>query len=105
MPQRPVRAIRKTGDRPPFLLYGKRGLSPIYYLLDTGYTPYEGRDLIGWPVVVISRGEVIVEDGKLHAERGRGEFLACERADAFTPLGRQVPEMAQLDAWGTPLKL
>ena len=54
---------------------------------------------------MISRGEVIVEDGKLHAERGRGEFLACERADAFTPLGRQVPEMAQLDAWGTPLKL
>ena len=72
---------------------------------NAGYTPYEGRDLTGWPVVVISRGEVIVEDGKLHAERGRGQFVACERADAFKPLGRQVPEMAQLAAWNTPLQV
>ena len=72
---------------------------------NTGYTPYEGRDLTGWPIVVISRGEVIVEDGKLHAERGRGAFLARERSDELAPLGRQVPEMAQLDAWKTPLQL
>jgi dihydropyrimidinase len=72
---------------------------------NAGYTPYEGRDLTGWPVVVISRGEVIVEDGKLHAERGRGQFVPCEHADAFEPLGRQVPEMAQLAAWNTPLQL
>ena len=70
---------------------------------NAGYTPYEGRDLTGWPVVVISRGDVIVEDGKLHAERGRGQFVACERAKRSKPLGRQVPEMAQLAAWNTPL--
>jgi len=34
--------------------------------------------LTGWPVIVLSRGEVIVQDGKLAAERGRGRFL--ERA-------------------------
>ncbi|HUP95168.1 MAG TPA: dihydropyrimidinase [Burkholderiales bacterium] len=72
---------------------------------NTGYTPYEGRDLTGWPVVVISRGEVIVEDGKLNAERGRGQFLTRARSDELAPLGRQVPEMAQLDAWNTPLQL
>jgi dihydropyrimidinase len=72
---------------------------------NAGYTPYEGRELTGWPVVVVSRGEVIVEDGKLHAERGRGRFVECGRADAFKPLGRQVPEMAQLAAWNTPLQL
>jgi dihydropyrimidinase len=72
---------------------------------NAGYTPYEGRDLTGWPVVVISRGEVIVDGGQLRAERGRGKFLACERAEAFAPLGRQVPEMAQLTAWNTPLQL
>lgn len=71
----------------------------------TGYTPYEGRELTGWPVTVVSRGEVIVEGGKLNAARGRGQFLARGRSAALEPLGRQVPEMAQLAAWNTLLKL
>ena len=75
---------------------------------NTGYTPYEGRELNGWPVTVLSRGEIIVDQGKLHAEnavRGRGRFLAREPSEALRPLGRQVPELAQLTAWNTPLKL
>jgi dihydropyrimidinase len=71
----------------------------------TGYTPYEGRELTGWPVTVLSRGEVIVDGGKLSAERGRGQFLARAPSEALAPLGRQIPEMAQLAAWNTPLKL
>ena len=71
----------------------------------TGYTPYRGRRLQGWPVTVLSRGEVIVEDGKLAAARGRGQFLAREPSEALRPLGRDVPEMAQLKAWETPLQL
>ncbi len=71
----------------------------------TGYTPYEGRELKGWPVTVLSRGEVIVDDGQLNAERGRGQFLARAPSAALEPLGRQVPEMAQLAAWNTPLQL
>lgn len=71
----------------------------------TGYTPYEGRELKGWPVTVLSRGEVIVDAGKLSAERGRGQFLARAPSAALEPLGRQVPEMAQLAAWNTPLEL
>jgi dihydropyrimidinase len=42
---------------------------------NAGYTPYEGRTIRGWPEVVISRGRVVVEDGKLHAERGSGRYL------------------------------
>ena len=42
-----------------------------------GYTPYEGRSITGWPITVISRGRVVVDAGKLHAERGSGEFVAC----------------------------
>src|SRR3954447_7674516 len=72
---------------------------------NTGYTPYKGRELKGWPVSVLSRGEVIIEDGKLHAERGRGRFLAREPSEALRPLGRDVPETAQLKAWRTPLEL
>ena len=72
---------------------------------NVGYTPYAGRELKGWPATVISRGEVIVENGKLAAERGRGRFIVRAPSDGTTPAGRKVPEMAQLDAWGTPLSL
>jgi len=71
----------------------------------TGYTPYKGRKLKGWPVTVLSRGEVIVQDGKCSAERGRGRFLARQPSEALQPLGRDVPETAQLKAWKTPLEL
>ena len=71
----------------------------------TGYTPYKGRKLKGWPITVLSRGEVIVEDGQLKADRGRGRFLAREPSEALKPLGRDVPETAQLKAWRTPLEL
>lgn len=69
-----------------------------------GYTPYEGRELTGWPETVLSRGDVIVADGELDAARGRGQYLAREIADSARPAGLQVPEMAQLDAWDTPLE-
>ncbi|MCL4746287.1 MAG: dihydropyrimidinase [Burkholderiaceae bacterium] len=68
-----------------------------------GYTPYEGRSISGWPVTVISRGDVIVHEGELHAERGRGRYLAREAADSARPAGLHVPEVSQLDAWDTPL--
>jgi dihydropyrimidinase len=42
---------------------------------NVGYTPYEGRTVRGWPEVVVSRGRVIVEDGRMHAERGSGQYL------------------------------
>jgi len=43
----------------------------------TGYTPYEGKMLKGWPTTVISRGQVVVDNGQLSAELGRGLFLPC----------------------------
>ncbi len=39
------------------------------------YTPYEGREVTGWPRLVLSRGRVLVEGETLHAERGSGKFL------------------------------
>jgi dihydropyrimidinase len=72
---------------------------------NVGYTPYTGRELQGWPVIVISRGEVIIENGALAVERGRGRFIARAASEATAPTGRKVAEMAQLEQWGTPLKL
>src|SRR5690349_14474543 len=54
---------------------------------------------------VVALAGLIVQDGKLSAERGRGRFLAREPSDALRPLGREVPEIAQLKAWKTPLEL
>jgi len=39
------------------------------------YNPYEGRKVKGKPVVVMSRGEVIVEKDKFLGKRGRGRFI------------------------------
>jgi dihydropyrimidinase len=61
-----------------------------------GYTPYEGRTIQGWPVVVLSRGRVVVENGTLNAERGSGRFLPCASPDAAKPLERLPPEIARL---------
>jgi dihydropyrimidinase len=39
------------------------------------YTPFEGMVVRGWPVVTISRGEVIWMGGEVRGEAGRGRFV------------------------------
>jgi dihydropyrimidinase len=39
------------------------------------YTPYEGLEVTGWPVMTILRGEVACDDGKVLLEPGTGRFL------------------------------
>ena len=70
---------------------------------NVGYTPYEGRRLRGWPVTVLSRGRVVVEDGKLAAQRGSGKFLPCALSEAAKPSGVPVPELASVADTGVPL--
>jgi dihydropyrimidinase len=43
---------------------------------NVGYTPYEGREITGWPVTVLNRGKVVVDNGRLLASRGDGHFVA-----------------------------
>lgn len=45
------------------------------------YTPYEGRQVTGWPETVISRGEIVISGGVLTAKEGRGAFLKCDLPD------------------------
>ena len=49
------------------------------------YTPYEGMVIDGWPVTVLSRGDLIIENQKLVAAAGRGEFLPCSRPAMARP--------------------
>ncbi len=55
------------------------------------HTPYEGVQVRGWPVVVISRGDVVYTDGQVTSSPGRGRFLQCER-----PFARQAGPGAAL---------
>ncbi|MBI3376264.1 MAG: dihydropyrimidinase [Betaproteobacteria bacterium] len=69
----------------------------------TGYTPYAGRELTGWPVSVFSRGEQVVDGGNFLGKPGRGRFLQRVPSDALQPAGRCIPEISQLKTWNTPL--
>lgn len=53
------------------------------------YTPYEGLSVQGWPETVLSRGDVVVADGRLHAEPGRGRFLEQKTSSAWGIAGAQ----------------
>jgi dihydropyrimidinase len=39
------------------------------------YTPYEGIEVVGWPVMTLLRGKVIADDGRVVGEAGDGQFL------------------------------
>jgi dihydropyrimidinase len=53
----------------------------------TGYTPYAGRTVRGWPTHVIRRGDMIVDDGALQAAPGSGQFLPRGGGHAASPRG------------------
>jgi dihydropyrimidinase len=59
----------------------------------TGYTPYEGRSVTGWPEIVLSRGRVVVRDGKLQVAPGSGRFLPRQAGEAAKPAGSPACEI------------
>jgi dihydropyrimidinase len=69
-----------------------------------GYTPYGGRTVKGWPSVVLRRGSVIVEHGKLDADPGTGKFLPRAAGWAAAPLGRKSPEFDSQQNFGAKLE-
>jgi dihydropyrimidinase len=50
--------------------------------MQVDYSLYEGFAVRGCPHVVLSRGEVIVENGTWLGKRGRGQFI---KRDGFAP--------------------
>jgi len=46
---------------------------------DGDYSPWEGWDVEGWPVMTVRRGEIVVEDGELLARPGSGRFVKRAR--------------------------
>jgi dihydropyrimidinase len=50
------------------------------------YTPYEGRELTGWPTTVVLGGKIMVRDGTLTGRKGDGRYRARNRSQFATGL-------------------
>jgi len=57
------------------------------------YTPYEGMELTGWPITVLSRGRRVVDAGRLVAKPGDGRFIKRDPIDLTGRRGTRVPEL------------
>ena len=47
-----------------------------------GYSIYAGREVTGWPVVTIRRGEIVYQNGEVRAAAGSGQLLRRSRWQA-----------------------
>jgi len=51
------------------------------------YTPYEGREVTGWPVLTMRRGEVVMQGGVVSATPGSGRYIPVPEYDFIKPSG------------------
>ncbi|WP_162941799.1 dihydroorotase [Desertimonas flava] len=79
-PQKGELAVGTDGDLVVVDLERQRRVSPEMTMSE--YTsPFEGKELVGWPDLTVRRGEVIFRDGQVLAEPGSGRVVP-RRADA-----------------------
>ena len=69
------------------------------------FTPYEGMQITGWPATVIQRGNLIVENDQLLAERGCGAFIERNKIDCTGMPGVLAPELDTARNFGVDLGL
>jgi dihydropyrimidinase len=62
------------------------------------YTPFEGRSVTGWPVTVLSRGEVVCDGGVLYGQKGRGAFLECGTPEPAAKAAQDAKEASWISA-------
>ena len=51
--------------------------------METDYTPYEGRTVTGWPVLVMLRGQVVFADGDVIDPGPTGQFVPAQAIDLW----------------------
>ena len=69
----------------------------------TGYSPYEGRQVVGWPEVVLRRGQIVISNGEFAAGSGKGVFLPRQGGEAAKPSGKSSPEFDPARNFGAEL--
>ncbi|WNJ89774.1 dihydropyrimidinase [Bosea sp. 685] len=70
---------------------------------NTGYNPFAGRTITGWPETVLRRGEVVVTQGALKAQPGSGRLMLREAGEATRPTGTLSPEFDPARNFGAKL--
>jgi len=53
----------------------EKRITPEESLYEMDWYPFEGMRVKGWPVVTISKGKIIWENGQFQGKQGEGEFL------------------------------
>ena len=74
----PKKGVVAVGSDADLVLVDPDVRRPLTYDMlheNTDYTPYEGFPLAGYPMMTISRGEIIVKEGRFVGRKGRGRFL------------------------------
>jgi dihydropyrimidinase len=74
-PRKGTIAVGSDGDMVIWDAEREVTLSARTHHMRVDYNPYEGRVVKGAPAAVLSRGDVIVEDGKFKGVHGRGLFV------------------------------
>jgi dihydropyrimidinase len=59
-----------------------RTISAADLHMPTDYSPYEGQSVTGWPTTVVSRGRIVVDEGRLIDPGPVGEFIPAQPIDA-----------------------
>jgi len=59
----------------------------------TGYNPWRGRTVRGWPQTVLRRGEIVMSEGRLHAAPGSGRWVPMDRSPAMEPVPGVYPSI------------
>lgn len=68
------------------------------------YNPFEGMEVTGWPVTVLSRGRRVVDHGELLANPGDGAFVARDRTDLSGMTGTRLPETDPATNFGVKVR-
>ncbi|WP_027416705.1 dihydropyrimidinase [Aneurinibacillus terranovensis] len=74
-PKKGTIAVGSDADIVIFDPKAERTLSAFTHHMNVDYNPFEGMKVVGEPVTVLSRGEVIVRDKQFLGKKGRGEYL------------------------------
>ncbi len=84
-PKKGTIAVGSDGDMIIFDSEKETTLSAKTHHMKVDYNPYEGRKVIGGPRTVLSRGEVVIDDGEFKARAGRGEFVKRQSGGPLVP--------------------
>lgn len=75
----PKKGVIRAGADADVAIWNPRKRAPVLAANDhskADYSPYEGWDVTGWPVTVIRRGEVVVENGLVTGSAGSGQLVS-----------------------------